>query len=107
MRVGIFSYLPPLSEAELARQIDTLLRRDLVPWIEHSRAPVARDIYWTMWKLPLFGARTPHDVLTELAACQSAHPRSYVRLLGYDSRSQRPVVDVLVHRPGDEIGSGE
>ncbi len=99
MRLGTFSYLPQLSEAELAAQIDPLIAAGHVPAVEYTRAPAPGDHYWTMWKLPLFAAKTAGEVQTELASCRAAHPDCYVRLIAYDRRRQTQVVDLLVHRP--------
>ncbi|MDP9266333.1 MAG: phosphoribulokinase [Chloroflexota bacterium] len=99
MRLGTFSYLPQMSGAELGRQIDPLLAAGHVPAVEYTRAPAPGDHYWTMWKLPLFAAKTSREVQAELAACRAAHPDCYVRLIAYDRRHQTQVADLLVHRP--------
>ena len=67
------SYLPPLSEQEIAIQIEYLVRNGMTPCIEfapESQAVVSSESfarmgnvatcyydnrYWTMWKLPMFG----------------------------------------------------
>lgn len=99
-RLETFSYLPQLTADELARQIAGLLARGLIPAIEHARDPRPGDHYWAMWKLPLFEARAPGDVLAELAACRAAHPDRCVRVIGYDRRRQGQAVAFVAHRPG-------
>ncbi len=98
-RSETFSYLPPFTADELALQIDSIIRGGLIPAIEYTRRPRPRDHYWTMWKLPLFSARTAREVQAELAACRTEHPDCHVRLIGYDSRRQCQVVAFVVHRP--------
>lgn len=97
MRLETFSYLPPFTEAELVRQVEHLLAQGLVPMIEHAGEP--RDRLWTMWKLPLLASPGPPEVIAELHACATAHPDSYVRLIGYDGRRQQQVVAFVACRP--------
>ena len=47
--------------------------------------------YWSMWKLPMFGATDSDSVLKEIKLCQSKFPESFVRLAGFDgNRQARP-----------------
>jgi len=98
-RYETFSYLPPLTQGEIADQIDHILGRGLIPAIEHTTRPHPRDAFWSMWKLPLFEARTSQEVLAEIEACRRAHPGSFVKLNGYDPRRQRQAASFVVHRP--------
>jgi ribulose-bisphosphate carboxylase small chain len=99
MHLETFSFLPPMTEDAVARQVASILRRGLVPAIEHTEAPSSRDVYWSMWKLPLFAVESPDEVLAEVSACAEAHPQSYVKLIGYDPRQQGQVVSFVVRRP--------
>ena len=98
-RYGTFSYLPPFTDDQLVGQVEAILRQGLVPAIEHTERPAPRDAYWSMWKLPLFDARTGQEVLDELQACRRAHPDSYVKLNGYDPSRQCQAASFVVHRP--------
>jgi ribulose-bisphosphate carboxylase small chain len=98
-RVETFSYLPPLTDDEIGKQVDWILTRGLVPAIEYTLHPRPRDSYWSMWKLPLFEARTGAEVLGEIASCLDANPESYVKVVGYDPRLQSQVVSLVVRRP--------
>ncbi|HYN18971.1 MAG TPA: ribulose bisphosphate carboxylase small subunit [Actinomycetes bacterium] len=98
-RLGTFSYLPPLSQDEIAAQVAHILASGLIPAIEHTTHPGPRDPFWSMWKLPLFGARTSQDVLAEIEACVKAHPDSFVKLNGYDPKRQSQVASFVVRRP--------
>ena len=99
MKLGNFSYLPPLSREQVAKQVQFLLTRGLLPIIEYTRRPEPTDHYWSMWKLPLFDARGAEDVLAELAACHTAHPDAYVKLSGYERNRQTQAISFVVHRP--------
>jgi ribulose-bisphosphate carboxylase small chain len=99
MKLETFSYLPSLTTPQVLRQVEYLLQQGLVPAIEYVEKPAARDHYWTMWKLPLFEARGAEDVVAEIEACTTAHPHSYIKLIGYDRRRQTQAVSFVVHRP--------
>jgi ribulose-bisphosphate carboxylase small chain len=72
------SYLPDLSDVELAKEVDYLLRNKWIPCVEfelehgfvyreHGNTPGYYDgRYWTMWKLPLFGCTDSAQVLKKL-----------------------------------------
>merc|ERR1740138_80214 len=113
-----FSYLPPLTDAEIAKQVDYLVRNGATPCIEfaepehaftltHGFSGIDTDAsagyydnrYWTMWKLPMFGCSDPSQVLGEIEACKRAFPGAYIRLAGFDAVLQVQVVSLLVARP--------
>ncbi len=98
-RFETFSYLPPLGEEEIAAQIEHILKLSLVPSVEYTIEPAARTEFWSMWKLPLFEARTATDVLKEIEACARANPVAFVKLNGYDPRRQGQIVSFVVRRP--------
>ena len=70
-----------------------------MPAIEYTTDPGPRNVYWSMWKLPLFDARTADEVLAEVDACAAAHPEAYVKLIGYDPKRQGQVASFVVRRP--------
>lgn len=94
-----FSYLPPLTDEQIAAQAGSILKRGLIPAIEHTTDPGPRNTYWSLWKLPLFDARTPEAVLAEVEACALANPDAYVRLNGYDPKRGGQVASFLIRRP--------
>ena len=112
-----FSYLPPLSDDQIARQVDYIVNNGWTPCLEFSEAehayvssattvrmgPVTSNYYdnryWTMWKLPMFGCSDPGQVLREIGACRKAFPDAYVRLVAFDSIRQVQITGFLVHRP--------
>jgi len=112
-----FSYLPPLTNDEISRQVDYIVRNGWTPCLEFAgadQAYIADDStvrlqgvsscyqdnrYWTMWKLPMFGCTDPSQVLREISVCERAFPDAYVRLIAFDSNRQVQVMSFLVHRP--------
>jgi ribulose-bisphosphate carboxylase small chain len=98
-RYETFSYLPPLTRDQIVKQVDHILGHGLIPAIEHTTRPDPRDSFWSMWKLPLFEARTGQEVLAEIEACLQAHPDSFVKLNGYDPKRQGQAASFVVHRP--------
>jgi ribulose-bisphosphate carboxylase small chain len=99
VKLETFSYLRPMKSQQVGKQIQYLLRQQLIPAIEYARHPEPRDHYWSMWKLPLFSARAPEDVLAEIEACRTANPDCYIKLIGYDRSRQSQAVSFVVHRP--------
>lgn len=99
MRLETFSYLPEFTAEEVEAQVRSILDRELVVAIEHTRRVDPRDHYWTLWQLPLFGVRDPGRVLTAVQECRRAHPRDFVRVNGYDASRQGQVASFVVYRP--------
>ncbi|HEY9665044.1 MAG TPA: ribulose bisphosphate carboxylase small subunit [Allocoleopsis sp.] len=99
-RYETFSYLPPLSDAQIARQIQYTIDNGYFPCIEFNEDSAAELHYWTMFKLPLFNARTPQEVLSEVQQCRSEFPNSYIRVVAFDNVKQCQVMSFIVHKPG-------
>ncbi|MCA0772441.1 ribulose-1,5-bisphosphate carboxylase small subunit [Vibrio vulnificus] len=105
------SYLPPLTEAQLAKEIDYLLRSGWVACIEFSMEGgfVHREFhaspgyydgrYWTMWKLPMFGCTDSSQVIKEIRECEKEYPEAFIRIIGFDSRRQVQCISFIVHKP--------
>jgi ribulose-bisphosphate carboxylase small chain len=112
-----FSYLPPLTNDQIALQVEYIIDNGWVPALEFTDgadAYVTNDSvvrfgdvssnyqdnrYWTMWKLPLFGCTDPDVVLKEVGLAIKAFPNAYVRLVAFDNIRQVQVISFLVHRP--------
>jgi ribulose-bisphosphate carboxylase small chain len=99
MRLETFSYLPELTDDELAAEIRSIVARGLVVGIEYTATPDPYDHYWALWKLPLFEVDDPATVTRELEDCRRANPEAYVRVNGYDPVRQGQVVSFVAHRP--------
>lgn len=104
LRHGAFSYLPDLTDEEIAAQVRYALVHDWPVSVEHTDDPHPRNVYWQMWGLPLFDLDEPDGVLAEINACRKTFPRHYVRVLAYDARlgRQTTALSFLVQRPPDE-----
>ncbi|GIL69749.1 hypothetical protein Vretimale_10246 [Volvox reticuliferus] len=112
-----FSYLPPLTDEQIAAQVDYIVANGWIPCLEFAEADKAYvsnestvrfgpvsclyydNRYWTMWKLPMFGCRDPMQVLREIVACTKAFPDAYVRLVAFDNVKQVQIMGFLVQRP--------
>uniref|UniRef100_A0A7S3L8T4 Ribulose bisphosphate carboxylase small subunit, chloroplastic n=1 Tax=Amphora coffeiformis TaxID=265554 RepID=A0A7S3L8T4_9STRA len=111
-----FSFLPPLSDDEIARQVDYIIGNGWTPCLEFAPEDTSRtdDVntsriscstacyydnrYWTLWKLPMFGCTNAADVLKEIAAAKAAYPECYIRVSAFDSDKQVQVASFLVQR---------
>ena len=98
MKTGTYSYLPPLTPAEIRRQVQHIVAAGWIPAVEHCAPADAPTSYWSMWKLPLFGVQEADVVLAELDACRAANPAHLVRVLGYDPPRQTLGLAFVTHR---------
>ncbi|MFM7450367.1 MAG: ribulose bisphosphate carboxylase small subunit [Leptolyngbyaceae cyanobacterium] len=108
-RYETFSYLPPLNDAQVARQIQYTMEQGYFPCIEFAADPRPEDPYWTMWKLPLFNCTSPQEVLNEVSQCRSEYPSYYIRIVAFDNIKQCQVMSFIVHKPnqsGSNYSSG-
>ena len=106
LRHGSFSYLPELTEDEIAAQVRYALLNGWPLSIEYTDDPHPRNVYWDMWGLPMFDLDEPDGVLREIADCRATFPQQYVRVLAYDAQlgKQTTAMSILVQRPGHEPG---
>ncbi|CAI9272366.1 unnamed protein product [Lactuca saligna] len=105
------SYLPPLSDAALSKEIDYLLRNKWVPCLEfelehgfvyreHHHSPGYYDgRYWTMWKLPMFGCTDSAQVMKEVEECKKEYPNAFIRVIGFDNVRQVQCISFIVSKP--------
>lgn len=111
------SYLPPMTNDQIGRQVDYITGNGWVPCLEFASqdkayvssascirfGPVNSNYYdnryWAMWKLPMFGCFDSSQVLREIDLCKRAFPDAYIRCVAFDSVRQVQMVGFLVHRP--------
>ncbi len=98
-RYETLSYLPPMSDVQISKQIQYILDQGFFPGIEFNETANPEDHYWTMWKLPMFNATSAQEVLNEVQACRSTYPNCYIRVIGFDNIKQCQVAMFIVHRP--------
>jgi ribulose-bisphosphate carboxylase small chain len=98
-RYETLSYLPPLSDAQIAKQIQYMIDQGYIPGVEFSESSAPEQHYWTLWKLPLFNAGTVNEVLNEVKACRSEYSSNFIRVVGFDNVKQCQVLSFIVHKP--------
>ncbi|HEY9810883.1 ribulose bisphosphate carboxylase small subunit [Ancylothrix sp. C2] len=98
-RYETLSYLPPLTDAQIAKQIQYVLDNGYFPAVEFNENSEPTVYYWTMWKLPLFSARSTNEVLNEVQQCRSEYPNCYIRVVAFDNVKQCQVLSFIVHKP--------
>ena len=105
---GQFSFLPALTDAEIAMQIDYGLQRGYAWSVEYTDDPHPRNTYWEMFGMPMFDLHDAAGVLAELKACRQAWPEHYIRLMAFDNTRgiESIAMSFIVNRPATEPGFG-
>jgi len=98
---GAFSFLPDLSDEQIAAQVEYCLRNDWAIGVEYTDDPHPRNTYWEMWGNPMFDLKDAAGVMMEVKACRNAYPDSYIRLNAFDSTRGFETVRLsfIVNRP--------
>merc|ERR1711904_569498 len=103
------SYLPQLSNEDVKKQIDYMIRNNWTPSLEFSQdgdvytntlmGPGYYDNrYWSMYKLPMFGCTDSNEVINEIENCKKEFQDSKVRVVGFDSKRQVQVAGFIVRK---------
>jgi ribulose-bisphosphate carboxylase small chain len=103
---GTFSFLPDLSDDQIARQVGYCLGKGWAIGLEYTDDPHPRNTYWEMFGNPMFEIRDAGAVMLELRSCRATYPGHYVRLSAFDSThgTESVVLSFIVNRPRDEPG---
>ncbi|PWB79595.1 MAG: ribulose bisphosphate carboxylase small subunit [Methylocystaceae bacterium] len=103
---GAFSFLPDLTDAQIAAQVRYAIDKGWSVNIEYTDDPHPRNTYWEMWGPPLFDLRDAAPVLRELQACRKAFPEHYIRISAFDSSHgwESVRLSFIVGRPTKEPG---
>jgi ribulose-bisphosphate carboxylase small chain len=103
---GQFSFLPDLSDAEIALQVDYGLRRGYAWSVEFTDDPHPRNTYWEMYGLPMFDLHDAAGMLLEVNDCRATFPGHYIRLVAFDSTRgvESIAMSFIVQRPEEEPG---
>jgi len=103
---GQFSFLPDLSDEEIAAQVRYGLGKGYAWSVEYTDDPHPRNTYWEMWGMPMFDLRDSAGVVQEVNACRAAFPRHYIRLMAFDSTRgvESITMSFIVNRPANEPG---
>merc|ERR1711906_92189 len=78
-----FSFLPPLSDMEIAKQVDYIIANNWTPCLEIA---------------PEATSSTADEVLREISAAKRAFPDCFVRVCAFDSDKQVQMASFLVQR---------
>jgi ribulose-bisphosphate carboxylase small chain len=105
---GTFSFLPDLTDEQIAAQIHYALEHGWAIAIEYTDDPHPRNSYWEMWGLPMFDLPVEDVglVMGDVRACREAHPQHYVKVIAYDASygRQTTALSFIVNRPTSEPG---
>ena len=103
---GAFSFLPDLTDAQIAAQIEYCLQQGWATSVEYTQDPHPRNTYWEMFGMPMFDLRDAAGVLMELNNCRKTFPQHYIRLMAFDSARgiESIAMSFIVNRPASEPG---
>nr|YP_010336697.1 ribulose-1,5-bisphosphate carboxylase/oxygenase small subunit [Stylonema alsidii]UNJ15103.1 ribulose-1,5-bisphosphate carboxylase/oxygenase small subunit [Stylonema alsidii] len=103
---GTFSYLPDLTDDQIAKQITYAMKQGFAISIEYTDDPHPRNSYWELWGLPLFDIKDAATVLYEIASCRKAHPSLYVKVNAFDNSRgiESCCLSFIIQRPIIEPG---
>jgi ribulose-bisphosphate carboxylase small chain len=98
---GCFSFLPDLTDEQIAMQIEYCLGQNWAIGVEYTDDPHPRNVYWEMWGNPMFDLKDAKGVTMELDECRKSHPDAYIRLNAFDSTRGWETVRMsfIVNRP--------
>lgn len=105
---GCFSFLPDLTDTQIAAQINYCLEQNWAVALEFTDDPHPRNTYWEMFGMPMFDLKDAAGVLGELKDCRKAFPNHYIRLMAFDSTRgvESIAMSFIVNRPKKEPGFG-
>jgi ribulose-bisphosphate carboxylase small chain len=103
---GTFSFLPDLTDEQIARQIEYCLDNGWSVSVEYTDDPHPRNTYWEMFGPPMFDIRDAAGVMTEVNACRKTFPNHYIKLNAFDPTRGRESLRLsfIIGRPAAEPG---
>jgi ribulose-bisphosphate carboxylase small chain len=103
---GAFSYLPDLTDEQIAAQVRYCLEKGWAISLEHTDDPHPRNTYWDMWAQPMFDARDAAALITDLRACRKQFGERYIRVVAFDATHgwESVRLSFIVNRPTEEPG---
>ena len=101
---GTFSYLPDLTDEQIAKQVEYALGQNWAVSLEYTDDPHPRNTYWEMWGMPMFDLKDAAGVMAELREARKAHPDCYIKLNAFDSTRgfETMRLSFIAHRPPEE-----
>ena len=105
---GQFSFLPDLTDTQIAVQIEWALRHGWAVSVEYTDDPHPRNTYWEMFGMPMFDLKDPAGILMEINNCRKTFPNHYIRVMAFNSTrgGESPAMSFIVNRPQEEPGFG-
>ncbi len=103
---GAFSFLPPLTDEQIEKQIQYALDHDWPVSIEYTDDPHPRNSYWEMFGLPMFDLKDAKAVMQHVHKAREHHANAYIKLNAFDARlgRQTTALSFIIHRPKHEPG---
>jgi len=103
---GQFSFLPDLTDEQIAAQIQYALSNGWAVSVEYTDDPHPRNTYWEMYGQPMFDLKDPAGIVMEINECRKTFPRHYIRVMAFDSSrgAESPKMSYIVNRPDNEPG---
>ena len=105
---GTFSFLPDLTDSQIAAQIQYCINNGWAVNIEVTDDPHPRNTYWEMWGQPMFDLSSATGAMDELNKCRQACGDRYIRVSAFDASGgwESVRLSFIVNRPKDEPGFG-
>lgn len=103
---GTFSFLPDLTDEEIATQVQYCIDRGWAVSLEYTDDPHPRNTYWEMWGHPMFDTPDAAAVLYELGECRKVFGDRYIRIVAFDATAgwESIRLSFIVNRPDEEPG---
>lgn len=103
---GQFSFLPPLTDEQIVKQIQYALKNGWAVNVEYTDDPHPRNTYWEMMGHPLFDQKDAAAIMVIVDECRKTYPRHYIRVTAFDSTRgwEAPRMSFIVNRPKNERG---
>jgi ribulose-bisphosphate carboxylase small chain len=108
MRFETFSFLPPLSPAQIEAQALFALKQHWKPSIEFAESPSSADFYWRQWPIPpqkINSSTGQPEPLTaghlsqQIEACARRHPYAFVRFSAYSPQQRSVALSFIAKTP--------
>ena len=106
MTQGTFSFLPDLTDEQIARQVQYCIDQGWAVNIEFTDDPHPRNTYWDMWEHPMFDLSDAAGLMLELKKCREVYGERYIRISAFDASPgwESVRLSFIANRPVREPG---